>query len=269
MASSSPATLDASLFDPVRATRIYPELVLLSNALLLTQIQSSTRAEMATLAGELRDEWKVRVGALKADWMARWIPDERHEDGAQVDAEPDADANTGEPELRQRIKMNPTVVSDVDETEAMSKRVDQGVEDEFNERIAEAERRVKSAVQGREVLSVEVMVGECLFEAQADEQSLDETAITLHETLVEVLAKHGIDAGVLIRTMRRGNERLGAISSSDAANVELLTQVLGTSGIRDQDAMEIGEGRYHKAPEGRNAMPQGANGGDDPFEDAS
>ncbi|SCV70765.1 BQ2448_3527 [Microbotryum intermedium] len=269
MASNSTATLDTSLFDPLRATRIHPELVLLSNALLLTQIQRSTRAEMAMLAGELRDEWKLRVGALKADWMARWIPDERHDGEVPDDAEPDAAAaHHGEPGV-QRTKMIPTIVSDVDETEAMSKRVDQGVEDEFNQRIAEAERRVESAVQGREILSVEVMVGECLFEAQADDQSPDETAITLHETLVEVLAEHGIDAGVLLRRMRRDDDRQGIISSSGAANTELLTQALGTSGIRDQDPMQTGDDQVCRSSGRSRTKQESATIANDPFEDAN
>lgn len=116
-----------------------PELTALASLLLSRRIDRGVQLEMSTLIGELRDEWKVRVGAVKADWMARFIPDlERGE----------------EEELK-----HPTIESDVEGREEMEERVHQVVEKEFVERVEEAERRVREALERTERMEVEVFVG--------------------------------------------------------------------------------------------------------------
>jgi hypothetical protein len=178
-----------SLLSSLESTRTFPELLTLSQGLLDTRIESLVKREMAVLAGELRDEWKVRVGAVKADWFARWIPEEELEED-----EEEEEGKSGDGDQRSRgdeAKVNgvvggasprvsgevegaatanstptpplvPTIISDSDATAAMSSRVDASVEQEFAARIKEAELRVREAARKKEVLEVELFIGGCV-----------------------------------------------------------------------------------------------------------
>lgn len=110
-----------------------PELTALASLLLSRRIDRAVHAEMSTLIGELRDEWKVRVGAVKADWMARFIPSLELGEEDEVEY--------------------PTIESDVEG------RVYAVVEQEFVERVEEAEGRVREALGRTERMEVEVFVG--------------------------------------------------------------------------------------------------------------
>lgn len=116
-----------------------PELTALASLLLSRRIDRAVYAEMSTLIGELRDEWKVRVGAVKADWMARFIPSLELGEEDEVEY--------------------PTIESDVEGREEMEERVYAVVEQEFVERVEEAEGRVREALGRTERMEVEVFVG--------------------------------------------------------------------------------------------------------------
>lgn len=120
-----------------------PALIQLADALYAARTKLVLGREMSTLSGALRDEWKVRVGAVKADWMARWIPEEELE----------------EEEGEEGPQLHPTIISDADGAAEMSNRVDAEVEREFAARIAEAEGRVRSAVGSKERMEVELLIG--------------------------------------------------------------------------------------------------------------
>lgn len=110
--------------------------------------------EVKVLGGELRDEWRGRVGAVKADWMARIIPTSFQDLNESTEVEGEGGGREGEGE-----GMKPTIISDVDEREAMVSRVDSGVEVEFEERLKEATERIRSGVERSEELEVDLYLG--------------------------------------------------------------------------------------------------------------
>lgn len=156
---------------------------------------------MYELSGSLRDEWRARVGAVKAvsqdspclvstsvradtirkqDWMARIVPDSADSDSDAGEDDGDratSNAADGAPPPTETSAVSaaldsaeivsdptaivvPTIISDADSQEAMSSRVDAAVEKEFDERIAEAERRITQAAQRKEVMEMELFLGE-------------------------------------------------------------------------------------------------------------
>jgi hypothetical protein len=110
--------------------------------------------EVKVLGGELRDEWRGRVGAVKADWMAKIIPTSFQDLNESTEVEGEGGWTEGEGE-----GMKPTIISDVDEREAMVSRVDSGVEVEFEERLKEATERIRSGVERSEELEVDLYLG--------------------------------------------------------------------------------------------------------------
>lgn len=113
------------------------------------------REGIAILSGELRDEWKGRVGALKADWMARIVPTSHHQDLDDIDSQ-DVEVEEGREEGE---GMQPTIISDVDAREAMVERVDSQVNAEFEARLSEARERIRNRVERREELEVDLYLG--------------------------------------------------------------------------------------------------------------
>jgi len=145
----------SSLLDPVA---VPPRLLQLADALLAAKVNATVKREMYELSGALRDEWKVRVGAVKADWMARVVPEELDVDQADEDEDQDkANKAVGEDE---EPRLLPTIISDVDGREAMVSRVDKAVEAEFEARVAEAETRIRRAAERKELMEVELLIGE-------------------------------------------------------------------------------------------------------------
>ncbi len=129
------------------AVPVPPRLLRLAEALLAAKVNKTVKREMYELSGALRDEWKARVGAVKADWMARIVSFE----------EDDREEDEGE-----EPKLKPTIVSDVDGREEMISRVDKAVEAEFEARVAEAEARVRKAAKSKELMEVELLLGEAV-----------------------------------------------------------------------------------------------------------
>lgn len=143
-----------------------PVIKYLANRLLDLRIRKSLRVELSALGGELRDEWKVRVGGVKADWMARIIPElEEEEEDEGADG---GDANggnldgtgNGRDDSIVSEPLPPTILSDVDDRILMSKRVDSVVEQEFEERLTEAEGPLRKGVVSKEKLELEIFLGE-------------------------------------------------------------------------------------------------------------
>jgi hypothetical protein len=127
-------------------------LLALSDALYAARVEMEVKKEMATLSGSLRDEWKVRVGAVKASWMARWIPELDSDEEGEGEEE-------GAAGRKPSPLLPPTIISDADGTAAMSSQVDATVEREFGVRILEAEGRVRSAVSSKERMEMELLIG--------------------------------------------------------------------------------------------------------------
>lgn len=168
----SPAT--TSPIQPILTTLLSPlpvppHLIHLADTLLATRVAKTVKREMYELSGALRDEWKVRVGAVKADWMARVIPsaelNEEDEGEGEREGEPAEGENGEGPGLV------PTILSDFDGREEMVVRVDRAVEAEFEARVAEAEERIRAAAARKELMEVELLLGEAVSSAALSESS--------------------------------------------------------------------------------------------------
>lgn len=154
--SSTSASPSSSPFAPLLTSSLpgaqaLPALLSLSDALYAARVETEVKKEMAALSGSLRDEWKVRVGAVKASWMARWIP--------ELDSLGDGEDEDEGAEDKPTPLLPPTIISDADGTAAMSSQVDATVEREFGARILEAEGRVRSAVSSKERMEMELLIG--------------------------------------------------------------------------------------------------------------
>lgn len=150
-----------------------PVIKYLANRLLDLRIRKSLRVELSALGGELRDEWKVRVGGVKADWMARIIPEPEGEEkeeevhggltnGAHSKGTGSVTAGTAASgdDLEASEPLPPTILSNVDDMNLMSKRVDSVVEQEFEDRLTEAEVTLRKGVVSKEKLELEIFLGE-------------------------------------------------------------------------------------------------------------
>lgn len=120
-------------------------------------------SELAGLSGELRDEWRGRVAAVKGDWMARVVPDPSEDDEVEnedgVEGKNAAGDDEGAREATEAPLLLPTIMSDHDGLLAMSSRVDAIARSAFEERIPEAEARIRKAVLRTETMELEVFLG--------------------------------------------------------------------------------------------------------------
>lgn len=160
------------------------QLVRLADALLAARVNAAVKEELVTLGGALRDEYKVLINGIKADWNARIV----------AEVEEDEDAH-----------MIPTITSDFDGTREMSQRVDAMVERDYEARLAEAESRFKESARRREMLQVELFLGEQVRVVYgedeemtdgrvADARGIEELALVLREALSEALDLMGVNA---------------------------------------------------------------------------
>ncbi|ORY42450.1 hypothetical protein BCR35DRAFT_41281 [Leucosporidium creatinivorum] len=190
--SSTSASPSSSPFSPLLTSSLphassLPALLLLADALYAARVELEVKKEMATLSGSLRDEWKVRVGAVKASWMARWIPELELEDD-------EGEEDEGATDAKVTPLLPPTIISDADGTAAMSSQVDASVEREFGARILEAEGRVRSAVSSKERMEMELLIGCAILEAQQEHDSPNDVALEVLAVLINACDEVGVEA---------------------------------------------------------------------------
>ncbi|GAA5972850.1 hypothetical protein JCM21900_006991 [Sporobolomyces salmonicolor] len=151
------AILSAHLPD----STLVPVLSRLASTLYTHRVAKEVHRELGQLQGELRDEYAVRAKTVKADWMARVVPQDLPGEEAPS-APPPADGAAAEPE--RPTLLHPTILSDADETAAMSARVDQTVEDDMSLKLNQARERVKSRVESRETMEIELFLGQAILD---------------------------------------------------------------------------------------------------------
>ncbi|KAK4694086.1 hypothetical protein P7C70_g8802, partial [Phenoliferia sp. Uapishka_3] len=145
--------------DPSSSSTRSASLLQLASTLLNLRIAAAYKKEMAALSGELRDEWRGRIAAVKGDWMARIIVGDEDEDNAEGGQEGEKVEIEGEAQTDvQEAPMIPTIISDHDGVHEMSSRVDKIVEKEFKDSMLEAEERLRGAVLKREKMEMEVFL---------------------------------------------------------------------------------------------------------------
>ncbi|KAK4047941.1 hypothetical protein OIV83_005125 [Microbotryomycetes sp. JL201] len=104
--------------------------------------------EVSTLESSLLDEYKFRSAAVKADYCARIVHDVVEDE--------------------QEVQMEPTIVSDADGVEEMSKDVDQRIRNDIEAKRREARRSLTDGARRRAQLEVEMLVMTPLLHWQSD-----------------------------------------------------------------------------------------------------
>ncbi|GAA5864644.1 hypothetical protein JCM1840_002188 [Sporobolomyces johnsonii] len=178
---------------------LVPVLSRLASALYAHRVAKEVTRELGQLQGELRDEYAVRARTVKADWMARVVPQDLPGDDAP--SAPRADGVADEPE--RPTLLHPTILSDADETAAMSARVDQTVEDDMSLKLDEAKERVKSGVESRETMEIELFLGQAILDgfgaSAGDEQG---AARYVQDRLEDALLDVDIDPVTILQASR-------------------------------------------------------------------
>ncbi|TNY18828.1 hypothetical protein DMC30DRAFT_402140 [Rhodotorula diobovata] len=160
-----------------------------ADALLEHRVRTKTRRQVDQLRGELRDDFRTRASGLKADWMARVVPeDEGGED--DDDSEVDVSAldlgrgpgsthgdDTPSPRTtppgppRDSTPLQPTIISDTDGAAEMAKRVDATVEEALAAQVDEARERIEASVRRSEAMELELWLGNEVRLAQSSRSS--------------------------------------------------------------------------------------------------
>ncbi|GAA6018868.1 hypothetical protein JCM11491_001706 [Sporobolomyces phaffii] len=174
----------------------------LAHALYIHQVGAEVNKELDQLRGELRDEFRPRVKALKADYMARIVWD----DGDS--------ASTPDGEQEQARIAHPTIMSDVDEQTNMSAEVDRATEHEIETSMNEAKNRIEQGVRKTRHVELEIWLSGVILDAY-DDAAGDETeaARWIQSELEESLAGVGIDPESVSRQSSQDlNSRFSRVS---------------------------------------------------------
>ncbi|GAA5845018.1 hypothetical protein JCM9279_005406 [Rhodotorula babjevae] len=150
-----------------------------AQALLACRVQRNTRRQVDQLRGELRDDFASRAWVVKADWMARIVPEHRDEaDDAQegtgeghagmvggrgsTDSSPPSSPTSS---TRPTASLPPTILSDTDGAATMARRVDDTVEGALATQVDEARGRIEASVRRSEAMELELWLGHEILEA--------------------------------------------------------------------------------------------------------
>jgi hypothetical protein len=135
----------------------------LSQVLLEHRVNVSVKKELEGLQGELRSEYRPRLKAVKADYMARmvsWNDEERKsenggkEDVTQTSEEEGAEEGDGS------SFAHPTIMSDSDAQAEMSAAVDHQAEVEIAKHLEEAKARIERGVRATKTMEMELWLGQ-------------------------------------------------------------------------------------------------------------
>ncbi|GAA5906045.1 hypothetical protein JCM8208_006325 [Rhodotorula glutinis] len=147
-----------------------------AQALLACRIQRNTRRQVDHLRGELRDDFASRAWAVKADWMARVVPERRDEGQDSHERTGDNEPSAGDEQnadippssptsTRPTASLPPTILSDTDGAAHMARRVDGTVEDVLAAQVDEARGRIEASVRRSEVMELELWLGQEILDA--------------------------------------------------------------------------------------------------------
>ncbi|BGP39405.1 hypothetical protein JCM10449v2_003347 [Rhodotorula kratochvilovae] len=174
--SPSPSSsLDSLLATYLSSSPLLPELSTRANALLDHRVQKKTRRQVTQLQGELRDDFAGKAWAVKADWMARVVPE--HAGGADEDEEAaahggadgedagDQAQRAGQIPASTSSSLPPTITSDTDGAAEMAKRVDGTVEQALAGQLGEAQERIEGSVRRSEAMELELWLGQEILDA--------------------------------------------------------------------------------------------------------
>ncbi|GAA5925980.1 hypothetical protein JCM3775_005167 [Rhodotorula graminis] len=149
-----------------------------AQALLASRIHRTTRRQLDHLRGELRDDFASRAWAVKADWMARVVPehnsdvDDVHETATEALGDdhrgPADDLPSSPTSTRPTASLPPTILSDTDGAADMARRVDGTVEHALAAHVDQARRRIEASVRRSEAVELELWLGQQILDALSD-----------------------------------------------------------------------------------------------------
>lgn len=160
-----------------------------ADALLEHRVRIKTRRQVDQLRGELRDDFRARASGLKADWMARVVPEDEgraDEEDSEVDVsaldlgggpgstnggDAPSTRTTSPGPPRDSTPLPPTIVSDTDGAAQMAKRVDRTVEEALAAQVDEARGRIEASVRRSEAMELELWLGNEVRLAQSSRSS--------------------------------------------------------------------------------------------------
>ncbi|GAA6039129.1 hypothetical protein JCM8097_005340 [Rhodosporidiobolus ruineniae] len=201
--SSAGASLLAPYFPH---SPLLPRLSQLASTLYTSTLDKRVRQQIGQLRGDLRDAYKAKARAVKADYMARLVPlegvGEAEQDGNEGEAVEtklkSASLDESTPSTVDAAPppppLPPTILSDVDEAAAMSSRVDEQVEASVQAQLKEAEERIRSGTEKTVEMEVELWLGQAVLDA-FDQAAGDETAAAkfVEAALEDRFFEEGID----------------------------------------------------------------------------
>ncbi|GAA5994580.1 uncharacterized protein JCM10292_002147 [Rhodotorula paludigena] len=156
---------------------LLPRLEAHADALLAHRVRRETRKQLGQLQGELRDAYAARAWQVKADWMARVVPEEHQSDEASAAhsvQDSEADDETGSSEGP--APLQPTILSDADGAAEMARRVDGKVEEALAEQTKEAQARIEASVRRSEEMELVLWLGQEVLDAYSAAAEDDEQA---------------------------------------------------------------------------------------------
>lgn len=139
----------------------------LSQSLYRLQVTEQVAKELEQLRGELRDEYRPRLKAVKADYMARIVWNDTHDGDDDDDkgsgfreGQPELEESVGGEEAEKGDFKHPTFLSDQDSQDEMSKRVDRVVEEEIEKSLGQAFERIEKGVESTKKMEFEIWLSE-------------------------------------------------------------------------------------------------------------
>ncbi|GAA6063178.1 hypothetical protein JCM10212_003113 [Sporobolomyces blumeae] len=196
-ASTGPFSPLLSAHFPHLASTHLSTLAKLADALYEDKTYKSVQRELDQLQGELRDEYRARARAVKADYMARVVwddarpPSDASKDDDDVEVQ---DEDREQEEQEPQGLAHPTIFSDADDAAQMSTRVDAAVTADLDRNLVEARERIEKAVRSTREMELELWLGQAIldgFDVSAGDE--DGSARFVQDQLEDALLDAGID----------------------------------------------------------------------------
>jgi hypothetical protein len=158
-----PSTPSALLQIHLPSSPLLPRLISLSDTLYTSLVNRQVKREVAQLRGELRDEYRHRSRAVKADWMARLVPSQPEaEEDSSVDEDLQKATLEEHPDREDEPNLVPTILSDADEAAKMSSAVDAQVAAALEQQENQASVMVSESVRKTVGMELELWLGQAV-----------------------------------------------------------------------------------------------------------
>ncbi|GAA5978234.1 hypothetical protein JCM5350_002235 [Sporobolomyces pararoseus] len=175
----------------------------LSLALLEHRIETEVGKELESLRGELRTEYRPRLKAVKADFMARMVwNDDTQAQKYGEEQKTESTETEGEEEVEEKRFDHPTITSDSDAQAEMSANLDVQAEEGIERSLQEAKDRIERGVRATKAMELEIWLSQTILDAY--EMSAGEeigAARFVQEQLEDSLFEAGLDTVSVLQAL--------------------------------------------------------------------